>query len=133
MLVKVFLGYAAGIAKPTAMTGPPVFGQMVSEHVRGVLVVELWPVDFALNTRASTTHTPLHTLWHPRVSAFLDAQFGVSGMERLPLGAGWRWVAQRWLCEPRSLASIQSELRSLAKSSPREIGPCIDHGGGFQL
>lgn len=47
-----------------------MYGQLVSGWVKGVLVLELWPVDFPLNTRASTSKRPLHTLWHPRVSAF---------------------------------------------------------------
>jgi hypothetical protein len=121
MLVKVFLGYEAGVAKPTAMTEPAVFGQLVSERVKGVLVLELWPVDFPMNTRAITSQQPLHTLWHPRVSAFLEAQFGLSGMERLPVGKRWRWVAQRWLCEPKTYQDMLKELRLLEQLKPREI------------
>ena len=121
MLVKVFLGYEGGVAKLTAMTEPAVFGQLVSEQVKGVLVLELWPVDFPMNTRARTSQLPLHTLWHPRVSAVLETQFGLSGMERLPLGKRWRWVAQRWLCEPRTYQDVLNELRLREQLEPREI------------
>ena len=112
VLVKVYLGYQAGVAKPTSTHGEPVYGQLVSEWVNGVMVLELWPFDFPLNTKASTTVQPLHVLWHPRVSVFVATQFGISGMERLPVGRRWRWVAQRWFCEPEA-------------RKPREIRPAL--------
>lgn len=107
------------------MAGPALYGQLVSGWVRGVLVLELWPVDFPLNTRASSSKRPLHTLWHPRVSAFLETQFGISGMERLPAGDAGRWVAQRWLCEPKAYQDAVNELRANEQLRPREI-----RGGG---
>lgn len=121
VLVKVFLGYEAGVAKAAAAAGPAIFGQLVSERVKGVLVLELWPVDFPLNTRASTSQRPLHTLWHPRVSAFSETQFGISGMERLPAGKAFRWVAQRWLCEPKVYQDVLNELRAAERLRPREL------------
>lgn len=117
----MFLGYESGVAKPSTTTGPAVYGQLVSGWVQGVLVLELWPVDFPLNTRASTSHRPLHILWHPRVSAFLATQFGISGMERLPSGNRWRWVAQRWLCEPKTYEEVQREERACEAMRPREV------------
>jgi hypothetical protein len=121
VLVKVFLGYEAGVCKPSTMAGPAVFAEMVSERVKGgILVLELWPFDFPLNTRASTPLQPLHTLWHPRVSAFLATQFGISGIERLPVGRRWRWVAQRWLCEPKTHQDVLNELRATEVMRPRE-------------
>lgn len=123
VLVKVYLGYEAGVAKPTASHGAPVYGQLVSERVRGVLLLELWPVNFPLNTKASTTVQPLHALWHPRVSVFLPTQFGISGMERLPIGKQWRWVAQRWLCEATTSDGILNELQAAEAGRPREIRP----------
>jgi hypothetical protein len=125
VLVKVYLGYQAGVAKPTATHGEPVYGQLVSEWVNGVMVLELWPFDFSLNTKASTTVQPLHVLWHPRVSVFVATQFGISGMERLPVGRRWRWVAQRWFCEPKTLADILNELTANEARKPREIRPAL--------
>jgi len=122
VLVKVFLGYEAGVAKPTSMSGAPVYGQLVSERVKGVQYLELWPFDFPLNTKASTQLQPLHCLWKPQVSVFLVTQFAISGMERLPAGSRWRWVAQRWLCEPMTLSSILNELHTAELLKPKEIG-----------
>lgn len=109
------------MAKPSAMAGPAMYGQLVSGWVKGVLVLEMWPVDFPLNTRAGTSSRPLHTLWHPRVSVFLETQFGISGLERLLVGSASRWVAQRWLCEPRSHQDAVNELRTLEQLRPREL------------
>lgn len=122
VLVKVFLGYEAGVAKPTATYGQPVYGQLVSERVKGIQYLELWPFDFPLNTKASTQLQPLHCLWKPQVSVFLVTQFAISGMERLPAGSRWRWVAQRWLCEPMTLSSILNELHTAELLKPKEIG-----------
>lgn len=119
--MQIYLGYEGGVAKPSASSGTPVHGQLVSERVKGVLVLELWPFDFPLNTKASTTVKPLHSLWHPRVSVFLATQFGVSGMERVPAGRGWRWVAQRWLCQPRSFQDIMNELHAAESGRPHEV------------
>lgn len=118
VLVKVFLG---GVLKSSAVAGPASYGQLVSERVRGVLVLELWPTDFALNTRASTSQRPLHVLWHPRVSAFGETQFGIAGMEQVRARDASRWVAQRWLCEPKSYEQVLNELRAIEELRPREI------------
>lgn len=121
--MKVFLGYEAGVTKPVATSGAPVYGQLVSDRVKGVQYLELWPFDFPLNTKASTQLQPLHCLWKPQVSVFLVTQFAISGMERLPAGRQWRWVAQRWLCEPMTLSSILNELRTAEHLRPKEIAP----------
>ena len=98
-----------------------MYGQLVSERVKGVQYLELWPFDFPLNTKASTQLQPLHCLWKPQISVFLVTQFAISGMERLPAGQRWRWVAQRWLCEPMTLSSILHELHAAEQLKPREI------------
>ena len=121
VLVKIYLGYEAGVAKPAAMGGPPIYGQLVSERVKGLQVLELWAYDFPLNTRAATDLKPLHVLWKPQLSVFLETQFGLTGMERVPAGSRWRWVAQRWLCEPKSLRDILDELRAVQAMKPGEI------------
>jgi hypothetical protein len=46
---------------------------------------------------------------------------GLTGMERVPAGSRWRWVAQRWLCEPKSLRDILDELRAVQALKPREL------------
>jgi hypothetical protein len=121
VLLKVYLGYGAGVANPTATHGTPVSGQVVSEWVRGVLVLQLWPFDFPLNTKASTNVQPLHELWHPRVSTFLATQFGISGMERLSVCGRCQWVAQRWLCEATTNSGILNALQAADAGKPREI------------
>ena len=103
------------------MAGPPAYGQLISERVKGLQVLELWACDFPLNTRASTHLAPLHTLWKPQLSVFLESQFGMTGMERVPAGNRWRWVAQRWLCEPKSLREMKAELHAVHSQRPREI------------
>jgi hypothetical protein len=97
-------------------SGPPLYGQLVTERVRGMQRLELWPVDFAMNTKATTTIEP-HCLWKPELSVILEHAFAFSGLERV----GRRWVAQRWMCEARAPADILRELREEERSQPREI------------
>jgi hypothetical protein len=116
VLVKVYFGYIDGVARPTVSSGPPLYGQLLTERVRGMQRLELWPVDFAMNTKATTTVEP-HCLWKPEVSAILDDAFAFSGLER----TGRRWVAQRWMCQPCAPADIQRDLREEKLRRPREI------------
>jgi len=44
------------------------------------------------------------------LSVFLQAEFGVTGLEQVGDGRLRRWVAQRWHCEPKSPADMQREL-----------------------
>jgi hypothetical protein len=97
-------------------SGPRLYGQLVTERVRGLQRLELWPMDFAMNTKATTTVEP-QCLWKPEVSAILEHAFAFSGLERV----GQRWVAQRWMCEPCTHADIVRELREEELRRPREI------------
>lgn len=123
MLVKVYFGYVDGVARPTVSSGPPVYGQLVTERVRGMQRLELWPADFPMNIKASTTIEP-RCLWKPEVSVILEHAIAFSGLERV----GRRWVAQRWFCEPRGPADILRELREDELRRPREtpsnVRPC---------
>lgn len=121
MLAQVYLGYFEGVAKSSASHGKPLYGQLVSERHQGVETVQLWPFDFPLSAKASATIKPMHTLWKPQVSVFLETQFAISGMERVEAGRRWRWVAQRWLCTPRTLESILRELQADEMRRPHEI------------
>jgi hypothetical protein len=98
------------------LNGPLLYGQLVTERVRGMQRLELWPVDFPMNTKATTTVEP-HCLWKPEVSAVLEYGFAFSGLERV----GRRWVAQRWFCEPCAPADILRDLREEELRRPREI------------
>jgi hypothetical protein len=63
----------------------------------------------------------LDKLWKPELSVVLAAQLAFSGMERRPAGKAWRWVAQRWLCQPKSMADVLFELQAADARRPREI------------
>lgn len=106
MLAKVHLGYDEGVALPSPEYGSPIYGQIVSEFVRGRQMLELWPFDFPMSAKQNTTVEPLRTLWRPQISGFMQTQFGISGLECLPVGKRHRWVAQRWLCEPMSYVEM---------------------------
>jgi hypothetical protein len=116
VLVKVFFGYVDGVARPTVLSGPRLYGQLVTERVRGMQRLELWPADFPMNTRASTTVVP-HCLWKPELSVVLEDAFAFSGLERV----GRRWVAQRWMCKPCAPADVLRELRQVELRRRREI------------
>lgn len=111
MYVRLFSGYRHGVALPSPCADGPKFGQLSSQRVRGVQRLELWPHDFATNTRGTTTIEP-ECLWRPELTAVLPNGFAFTGLER----ASGRWVIQRWLCEPSSLESILAELEG---RSPR--------------
>lgn len=117
MYARVLLQYDRGAVrhdKPRA----PILGQVESITVNGALVLQLWPHDFAMNTRYGARARPLHELWHAQLSVVLTAEFAVMGMERLrEAGGRSRWVAQRWVCEPMSLARIQQELDGAKQST----------------
>lgn len=104
MFVRVHLAYRQGVPLPSTWSQPAHFGQLFAERVRGVLRLELWPLEFAPNTKATTSVRPL-CLWRPEVTAVGDFGLSFTGLEK----DGGRWVAQRWLCEPRSLAALQKE------------------------
>jgi hypothetical protein len=118
VLVKVYFGYVDGVANRSTCAGQPAYGQLVSERVRGVQRLELWPVDFPMNTKTTTTITPAR-LWRPEVSVVLEHAIAFSGLEQVRR----RWVAQRWFCEPKSAADIDAELRASESCRPREILP----------
>jgi hypothetical protein len=118
VLVKVYFGYVDGVAKPSVWSGPPLYGELISQHVRSVHRLELWPLDFPMNTTASTTTQPL-CLWKPEVSAVVDTAVVFSGVEKVRR----RRVAQRWLCEPRTRADITRETNAEELCRPREVEP----------
>lgn len=120
VIVKVYLGYADGVAKPSVWSGPPLYGQMVSDNFRGIQRLELWPIDFPMHIKASTTNTVKPwCLWKPEVSVVLENAVAFSGLERV----GRRWVVQRWMCEPTTVAQIGEELRDDEMRRPREVAP----------
>jgi hypothetical protein len=118
---KVYLGYHDGIAHPAVRTAPPIYGQIISDHVRGVQVLHLWPYDFPLSARAGSDVVPLASLWKPQLSGVLHDEFGLSGLECLHTGGKARWVAQRWLCSPTTFQSIQEAIRQ-RPASPEARG-----------
>ncbi len=122
MLARIYLGYVDGVAQTSAECGQPIYGQIVSECVKGRQVLELWPFDFPLSAKAESSVKPLRMLWEPRVSGFMQTQFGLSGLECIVDGSRRRWLAQRWLCEPMDLAGI---LRNL--NAPRTHGIIPGH------
>jgi hypothetical protein len=119
----LYLGYENGVQRPTATYGKPLYGQIISTWERNVLVVELWPFDFPVSAKQGSSVKPLAALWRPRVSGFMQADFGLSGLERVRAGPAWRWVAQRWLCEPLTFAEI--ERRLAGKPLTGEIRPMV--------
>lgn len=123
MLVEVHLGYVDGVAKPSPERGPPIYGQIISEYVKGRQVLELWPFDFPMSAKQGSRIKPLRQLWKPQVTGFIETQFGLSGLECVSVGKRHRWVAQRWLCMPVTLAEIH---RNLAWKPPLgEIPPAV--------
>ncbi|MRD49363.1 hypothetical protein GHT07_18970 [Caenimonas koreensis DSM 17982] len=100
MFVKVCLGYDGGVPTPGHGEQRPLFGQLYSDKVRHVDVLLLWPLDFATNTRASTTTKPLATLWRPTLSTVMVNEMSFGGFERVQLASRRRWMIQRWRCEP---------------------------------
>jgi hypothetical protein len=96
---------------------------MLSERVKGMEVVLLWPHDFAENTRASTTREPLASLWRPGFSGALTTSFALNGLEREGAGGSWRWHAQRWFCEPMTRELMRAAMEWDAKNSPSWLRP----------
>lgn len=125
VLAKVYLGYVDGVACPSPECGPAVYGQIVSEIARGRQVLELWPFDFPLSAKQTSTVKPLRALWKPQVSGFMVTQFGLSGLERVAVGRRHRWVAQRWLCEPMSYEAIRREQRENNERKPKALAPFV--------
>lgn len=82
-----------------------MLGNMLSEHVKGVLVLHLWPHDFPISARQGSAIKPLASLYRPSFTVAGPSAFGMTGLERGPRG---RWVAQRWHCEPTTYAEIQA-------------------------
>jgi hypothetical protein len=121
VLVKVFLGYSDGVAYASVTAASPIYGQLVSERLEGIMLLQLWPWDFPMNTKASTTIEPLHVLWKPEVSVALESSIAFTGLERLRAGQRWRWLAQRWYCEPKTSTDILQEMRRVEIMRPREV------------
>lgn len=85
-------GYRDGVPLASGHAAPPVYGKMISERVRGIQAVKLWPHNFPMNAR--TKHSePLAALWRPEASCFLEMEFGLTGLVRMAKGQS---VAQRW-------------------------------------
>jgi hypothetical protein len=110
--VRVCFGYDGGVPTPGNGEMRPRFGQLYSYTVRNVPVLQLWPLDFAMNTRASTTTKPLATLWRPTLSSVHVTEIAFSGFERAEIAGRRRWLIQRWQCEP---TNYQDAKRSEAK------------------
>jgi len=104
LYVRVYFAYQDGEPLPTSWSGPPSYGQLSSERVRGVLRLELWPLDFSGNTKGSTSVQP-RCLWRPEVTAVRDFGLAFTGVEKV----GRRWMVQRWMCEPKGLAELQKD------------------------
>lgn len=109
MLAKVHLGYTDGVQNALADSSPPIYGNIFSARIQGLDVVNLWPHDFSMNAITKDS-IPLHTLWKPTFSGFMDIQFGISGYECKSAGKGPRWLLQRWFVQPMALADIEREL-----------------------
>lgn len=78
-----------------------------SDKIRDVEVLLLWPLDFAMNTRASTTTKPLATLWRPTFGGVMATEMAFGGFERFQIAGRRRWMIQRWKCEPMSYAEAK--------------------------
>jgi hypothetical protein len=98
--VKVCLGYDGGAHAPAHGAQRPLFGQLYTDTIKSFDVLLLWPLDFPMNTRASTTTKPLATLWHPMLSVVVVNEMAFRGLERVQHAGCHRWMVQRWLCEP---------------------------------
>jgi hypothetical protein len=70
-------------------------------------VLLLWPLDFPMNTRESTSTKPLATLWRPSVSAVTAIEMSFGGFEAVRLAGRRRWMIQRWQCEPMTFAEAK--------------------------
>jgi hypothetical protein len=106
----VYLGYSEGVRRPV-YAGPPLYGKLMSEWIRGMAVLHLWPYDFPLSARAESDVQPLATLWRPEFSGVMELDVGFSGLECRPWDGGRRWFAQRWMCEPMTFAAVQENLQ----------------------
>jgi hypothetical protein len=98
VLAKVHLGYSNGVALATVHSAPPMFGNIISDRVRGIQVLQLWSHTFPMNAKTSESR-PMAALWRPVVSVFQETEIGLSGLERRANG---QWVAQRWMVQPMS-------------------------------
>jgi hypothetical protein len=108
MYVRVLIGYERGVRLPGNGATRPRFGQLYSDELRNLEVLHLWPLDFPMNTKASTTVRPL-TLWHPTCSGVTISDIAFTGLERLRLPDGGScWVFQRWLCEPMTYSDAKA-------------------------
>jgi hypothetical protein len=96
VFAKVYLGYRDGVAFPTVHTSEPIYGNIISERVRGLQVLNLWPHNFPMSAKTDASR-PLAQLWRPQVSCFVQGACGLSGLERNRRG---QWLAQRWMVEP---------------------------------
>lgn len=108
MFVKVCLGYDKGVPTPAHGAQRPVFGQLYSDWHKQREVVDLWPLDFHMNTKASTRVKP-RRLWRPEPAWVLHSEFAISGVERAEIAGRRVWVVQRWMITPMSFAQAQEE------------------------
>lgn len=111
VLAKVHLGYRDGVQLPSATSGPAIYGNVISDRVDGVDVLQLWPYDFPISARSPESE-PLATLWKPMVSGFLATEFGLTGYECRSAGSRPRWLLQRWFVQPMSRADIERNIRA---------------------
>lgn len=109
MYAKICLGYDGGVPAPAHGAQRPLFGQLYTSVVQQREVLHLWPLDFAISTVHTTSSKPLATLWRPTLSGVMTSEFGVGGVERALLAGQPRWVIQRWLCQPLSLADAKRQ------------------------
>jgi hypothetical protein len=100
--VKVCLGYDGGVPTPAHGEQRPLFGQLYTDTMHDVEVLLLWPLEFPMNTRATTTAEPLATLWRPVLSTVTVNEMSFRGLERVKLAGHQRWTMQRWCCQPSS-------------------------------
>ena len=86
-----------------------IYGQILSDRVQGVPVLQLWPHDYPIS--AKTEHSrPLASLWRAQVSGVGQIDVSFTGLERQAWNGAARWFAQRWTCEPTTFAEIVKAL-----------------------
>jgi hypothetical protein len=114
---QVLLGYEKGAPLPGNGAMRPRFGQVHSERLRNIEVLQLWPLEFPMNTRASTTTRPLATLWRPTLVEVRAFEIAFAGLERVEIAGSRRWTIQRWLCDPMTYAdAVRKQAESKAET-----------------
>lgn len=86
-----------------------IYGQILSERVHGVPVLQLWPHDFPISAKTEDSR-PLASLWRAQVAGVGQIDVSFTGLERQAWNGAARWFAQRWTCEPTTFADIVKAL-----------------------